>query len=288
MRYKRLEANIKRGSELGAAFFEFAILLPLFLIIFTAYWDVVVVAITKERHNAALIQLAARNRFRPLYIFIDQGPTPDSAFINVRKANFDELDIFMPGMLQFYHNIIDNIGSGSSLVTAGMAAELWYYDICVRTRPGGRCQNAQNIGSASDSAIAGDGAEYNPPDPARYRFYTEPEDDECFAPNGDQSIKARIQTDFNTYKRAQNNLILRRQLLTDNTNPTSPPVPFGRLLMQLNMPVVPGFNIPDITAYSRLRPVMYLAQCSIPPRFYGGDPIVDFRTFFFDVEAQFE
>ena len=259
----------------GLAMVEFAIVLPTLFLIFSLFWDQMMVQMSKLRHEAASIQLALNFTDSALTASINTSlPIPAMQLSKIGVNNIDDLILppngYLPRMNTLFVNLMNNIGTGSQYVTNNIAIRLVYFRICDDlTLPA--C-SGKVLGGAYAAEVAGAGSDY--PTPAPQLFFTAPSGDQCFGAPGSPT-RVKIENDFDNYVRLQ-----RVDILSAASDATWP---FG--IKIIDVPAAAGIGA--IEVHLRLRPVFFFAVCSDPPQLISSDPVVSFQTSFPDETVTF-
>ncbi len=254
---------IKRSvRQRGAALVEAAIILPLFVLIFSLFWDVAVALVCRIRHQSALVQVAVDFRRTPLHATIDStGAFPQ---LVVTQASGDLLT-GPSGVLQEFNKMVadslQQAGTGASYVRSSVMSELWFVHVC--TDASLACPGGGGPGTAYDAEVAGTASG------APAIGFTQPIDASCF------DRASGFRDNFRAWQKGHIEAILKA-----GSNPSA--IPFGTMLLDVNTgPLAIG----QVLQYLEWRPMMFVAVCSDPPQLLASEPTVSYFVHFFDKQV---
>lgn len=291
-----------KNHEYGGALVDFAILLPVCLMILTAFFEVGMRSLAKVRHQNAAIQMAL-NFHEPGLIadVVDNGGIPGHVTLKPRTTAVlltDPSTGFLPKFNRSFNSIMKNIGSGAGFFKHNVGVSLYAALAC--SNPTGCTPNGQNIkpGGLLPAHTAG-GYNYEPSAatigspgfvgtachsipgalPSQC-FYTSDgvsaNDDDCFGAPG-SATRTDAETKFKGYI-AQQLSILSAGALSSNT--TFPPI--GTLLLDT---AFISSNFPTMDAYQEQKSWVFWIMCSLPPSIVGNTrPVLDMGMMFLDIE----
>jgi hypothetical protein len=295
--------QLTKLTERGGALIDFAILLPVCVVLFTAFFEVGMRSLAKVRHQNAAIQMALNFQETGLVLNVQAGghvtlrPRISAALLTDPQTGF------LPKFNRSFNSIMKNIGSAASFFKHNVALSLYHSMVCSSSQT--PCtvntvnNNAQQI---KPGGISPGTAGYEPSattlnEPIAFNgtqcqhisgalpsqcFYTSDgvsvpaNDDDCFGAPG-SATRIDAETKFKAYIAAQLNMMTTGAL---NTNTTFPAL--GTLLLDS------GFissNFPTMDAYQEQKSWVFWMMCSLPPSIVGNTrPVLDMGTMFLDLE----
>ncbi len=290
------DIELKRANhQFGAAFVEFALVLPFFILFISLAWDQMVDLVCEIRHESAALQLTLNFQDPALTVLIDRtDPSfPKTSLSKLGVSNITELTGttlnpstgFLPRLNQLFNNIMNNIGSFSEYVDHNLAIELWYVRVCSGlTGSGGASADcvvngtSYVPGQAYEADRAGAGSQYATQN--GQTFFVSPGGEECFGSATSQTF-INAKASFDSYVQQRINMILAN----------SSAEPFGVEI--INIPAIGQVGAKDdgtsilsgfsaIDAYLEYRPILFMAMCSKPPKILSSEPVVTNMTMFLD------
>ncbi|MDC0358504.1 pilus assembly protein [Oligoflexia bacterium] len=269
----------KTFSQAGASLVEFALVLPVLVLMFAYFWDTLVDINLHIRHASAAVQLAVNFSTTPIRATVVTDAQSGDTDIQISILSTEDDLTGGTGFLTSFNDLFNDVmaasGTFANKIEHNIAVRMVYFcihDENLAPPPGctgfvvpGGIQPGQVYGSFVAGPSDGSGG-FTP-----INFHTSPGSasggsSACFQKGG--GIVA-LTAQFQNYATSQINKLL------------AATIPFGTLMV--NVPTgLP--NMGQLVRYLRYKPVVFWMMCSRAPRFFSSEAVIDLGIYYPDNE----
>jgi len=255
-----------RSNTQGGAIVEFAVLTPLLIGLFIAYWNLLVTSVLAIRQEVALTQVELDFERTPLKAEVSRvGTQPQLVVSRLDNTEIFSAELPPRSLLAQVNTLIVRAhqfaGTGSEFTSHSVASELWYFSICINKKDA--CVD-KALGDAFKAERGGGEAS---------AFFSFPSQTDCFNAAGGDVVRQS----FVSYVRSQVSTVLHSP--AERQQIGMEPLPFGTALLDVDTKLNKVGRLLD---YLPWRAVLFVAQCSIGPHVGTPVPRLKFSTHFFD------
>ncbi|MDC0357467.1 pilus assembly protein [Oligoflexia bacterium] len=258
---------------------EFAIVLPVLLLMFTLFWDMLVDINLRIRHASAAVQIAVNFSTTPMRVTISTDVQSGDTGMQIHVLSAAEDLSGSNGLLTSFNDLFNDViaasGTFADKIEHNVAVRLVFYCIhdanepppvgCTNFVVPGGIQPGQVYGSFVAGPSNGSGGFTG------INFHTSPGSansgsEACF---GDATAQVPFGNQFQSYIDSKTDLL------------KAATIPFGTLMVDVPTGLP---NIGQLVQYLRYKPIVFWMMCSKAPRFFSSEAVTDMGMYFPDNE----